>query len=422
VGRRLADPYGRHAVAIRDVNEIPDKLRAVVAKLDEGDFGPKDAELLPSDMRELIEALYPDPNKLTEEEIPHVRWIDGRVLGEGNKNPHVPGLAAKVAQAANAPLRFTTLYLRPAYILNKLGNHAMGLFDQGWLWPGNFAKAMTAERRYGAENTRTIRDLVGAGKSQSYVTSSSGKFSHAVATFWNNVADRDERVAAFVYYMERKGYKTQEDATRLLNDPAARADLVEVKRRANKSLVEFDNLLPIEKNYIRHFVFVYPWVSRSAVWSIRAVLEHPVKTDVLAHLGEFDQGHDPLFAHAPVWFKRTGYIPIGFNHDGSPKVVNPTSVNTFSTIGDFLALGRGATMGDKYASAEDFLGPAPKYLVHAVTGRDEFGNQYPGSQWWDAAKATLAGCRRLPPSSVAGSSRSAARRRTSPTGPRSRRP
>jgi hypothetical protein len=98
----------------------------VVAKLDEGDFGPKDAELLPSDMRSLIEALYPDPKKLTEEEIEHVRWIDGRVLGEGNKNPHVPGLAAKVAQAANAPLRFTTLYLRPAYILNKLGNHAMG--------------------------------------------------------------------------------------------------------------------------------------------------------------------------------------------------------------------------------------------------------------------------------------------------------
>jgi hypothetical protein len=178
---------------------------------------------------------------------------------------------------------------------------------------GELRQGDDAERRYGAENTRTIRDLVGAGKSQSYVTSSSGKFSHAVATFWNNVADRDERVAAFVYYMERKGYKTQEDATRLLNDPAARADLVEVKRRANKSLVEFDNLLPIEKNYIRHFVFVYPWVSRSAVWSIRAVLEHPVKTDVLAHLGEFDQGHDPLFAHAPLWFKRTGYIPIGFN-------------------------------------------------------------------------------------------------------------
>jgi hypothetical protein len=118
-----------------------------------------------------------------------------------------------------------------------------------------------------------------------------------------------------------------------------------VTRRANKALVEFDNLLPIEKNYIRHFVFVYPWVSRSAVWSLRAMHGASGKTDVLAHLGEFTRAHDPIFKNAPVWFKRTGYIPIGFKHDGTPKVVNPTSVNTFSTLGDFLALRRGVDDG-----------------------------------------------------------------------------
>jgi len=384
-----ATPYGRHSIPIRDVNAIPDKLREVVAKLDEGDFTPKDAAILPQDMRDLLQSLYPDPKKLTEEEIQHVRWLDARVLGEGVKNQHTPGLAAKLAQAANSPLRFATLYLRPAYILNKLGNHAMGVLDEGWMWPGNFAKAMTADSRYGEENVRTIRNLVGAGKSKSYVTSSSGKASQAIADFWNRIADRDERVASFIYYMERKGYKSQEDVTRLLNDKASRKDLIEITTRGNNALVSFDNMLPIEKNYLRHFIFVYPWVSRSAVWSIRTAMEHPIKTDALAQLGRYDVQNDPLFGHAVSWFKRTGYIPVGFNHDGTVRVVNPTSVNSFSTIGDFLALTKGATQGDKYASAGDFLGPAPKFLIHALTGRDDQGNQYPGSQWWGAAKETL---------------------------------
>lgn len=380
-----------YSVPIRDVNEIPDKLRAVVARLDEGDFGPKDAAILPADMREMIEALYPDKHKLTDQEIEHVRWIDSRLLGEGNSMPHVPGLAAKVAQAVNSPVRFTTLYLRPAYILNKLGNHAMLLFDQGWMAIPNYAKALNMDARYGEDATRTIHELVGAGKSTSYVTGSSGKVSQAVAEFWNKIADRGERAASFIYYMERKGYKSREQVDALLNDPANRADLVEVKRRANKALVEFDNLLPIEKDYIRHFIFVYPWVSRSAVWSIRAALEHPMKTEALAKLGEQDLNSDPIFKQAPAWFKRTGYIPVGWNHDGTPRVINPTSVNTFSTLGDFVSFAKASTVGDKYASAEDFLGPFPKFLVHGVTGRDEFGNKYPGSQWGDAAKAVLVG-------------------------------
>ncbi len=376
-------------IPIRDVRMIPDKLRDVVGKLDEGDFTEKEAASLPSDMRELIEALYPP--KISEEEIPHVRWVDRRTLGEGSSLPHVPGLGARVAQTIQSPFRFFALYLRPAYILNKLGNHAMLWMDQGIHTPPNFIKALGAKDLVGEENLRTIQELVGAGKSRSYVTGASGKISKSVAEFWNRVADQDERVTAFIYHAKRKGYSwNQEDITRLLSEEN-RADLTEVTRRANKSLVEFDNLLPIEKDYIRHWIFVYPWVSRSAVWSIRTILEHPTKTAILSHLGREDLQDDPIFKNAPAWFKRIGYVPIGWTHDGQPKVVNPTSVNSFSTLGDFVAMTKGATVGDKYASAEDFLGPLPKFFVHAATGRDEFGNQYPGSQWWAAAKDVLGG-------------------------------
>lgn len=381
---------------IRDSQTIPDKLREVVNRIDEGSFLPEDAKALPDDTRKLIEALYPDKDSITAEDIPHVRVIDRRLLGEGARLPHQPGLGAAVSQAVQSPFRFTALYLRPAYILNKFGNQAMLVFDQGVHTVPNYIRAMAGKSVVGEENMRTIYELVGAGKSRSYVTSSSGKASNLVAGFWNWAADRGERATAFVHYAKLKGYKwNQEDITRLLKDPESRADLNEVTRRANKSLVEFDNLLPIEKDYIRHLIFVYPWVSRSAVYSIRAILEHPTKTDILSHLGRQEYDDDPIFKAAPLWFKRTGYVPIGWNHDGTPRIVNPTSVNTFSTLGDFVAMARGATVGDKYASAEDFLGPLPKFFVHAATGRDEFGNQYPGSQWMGAAKDVLEGLPQL---------------------------
>lgn len=387
-------PQSDFDIPIRDSNTIDDKLRKVVARLDEGDFTDADAKILPEDMRELIRELYPDKSivERATEPIDGARWIDSRLLGESNLPPQIPGLQAKVGDMINEPFRFVSLYARPAYILNKLGNQAMLVYDQGVVSTArNMIRAMAGDRLYGEENMRTIRELVGAGHAQNLVTSKTSRVGQSVAHFWNRVADRDERVAAFLHYADRKGYVSKDDITRLLNDKDSRADLVEVTQRANKSLVEFDNLLPFEKNVLRHWVFVYPWVSRSAVWSIRTILDHPLKTDLLAHLGKEDIQDDPLAGRVVEWVKEIGYVPLGMNHDGTVKVVNPSSVNTFSTLGDFLAVTRAATEGDKYASAEDFLGPLPKYLLHAISGRDEYGNQYPGSQWWDAAKEVFQG-------------------------------
>ena len=53
--------------------------------------------------------------------------------------------------------------------------------------------------------------------------------------------------------------------------------------------------------------------------------------------------------------------------DGTPRVVNPTSVNTFSTLSDFFNIGRGATVGDKYASASDLFGPAAQFFTQTKT-------------------------------------------------------
>lgn len=372
-----------HDIPIRDVNAIPDKLREVVARLDEGRFTQQDAELLPADIRAMTDELYPDPHTLTPDEMQHVRWIDGRLLGDIEGAPSRSAkTAAQIFQTINSPFRFGALYLRPAYALNKLGNHAMLGFDQGFLNTGvNIAKAMRLEETDGAKNAATIRSIVGSGKANSYVTSASGHVSRSVAEFWNRFADRDERVASFIYYADRKGYKTAEDRDRLLNDKAHTADLVEVTRRSKKALVEFDNQTPFEKNVLRHIIFVYPWVRGSAVWSLRAVMEHPMKTEILTQLGRAESENDPLLDKAAEWYGRVGYFPVGWakNELGvdTPKVINPTSINTFSTIDEFLNVGRGLTVGDKTAAVADLLGPAAQFAEHVASGRDEFGNQYP---------------------------------------------
>jgi hypothetical protein len=382
-------------VPVRDVNAISDKLRPIVNRLDEGEFTRADADLLPADMAALIREVSPDVRELSKEELKNVRWIDGRTMGGANDVPHVEGTVARVAQAINAPVRFGILYLRPAYILNKLGNHAMLIWDQGWLAVPNMARAMRLEKTYGESNAATIRTLVGSGKARSYVTGASGHVSKAVAEFWNRVADRDERVAAFLYYARRGGYHTADEMDTLLKSPEARGDLSEFTRRANKSLVEFDNQTAFEKNVLRHAIFVYPWVRGSAVWSLRQVMEHPAQTALLAKLGEQELDTDPLFKRVPEYFKRIGYVPIGFDHGGNPIVVNPTSVNTFSTMADFMAIAKAGTVGDKYANVGDLLGPFGKFAAHGVLGRDEFGNRYPGSQWGGAALEVLAGLPQL---------------------------
>src|SRR5207253_1650733 len=51
-----------------------------------------------------------------------------------------------------------------------------------------------------------------------------------------------------------------------------------------------------------------------------------------------------------------------------------------------LGGGFGAT---KYAAFSDLLGPVPSFVVHGVTGKDQYGNDYVGGDWIGAAKEVL---------------------------------
>jgi hypothetical protein len=385
---------------IRDTTAIPEKLREFLSKAEEGVITGKEAEALSkSEMDDLLRLLYPGRQNERngrwelDEPIEGVRWVDSRLLDLDRLPASSTG--KKIAQAINEPFRITTLFLRPAYVLNALGNAGMAVLHQGHHAPPNMLRAFRAKDLYGEKVARTLDALVGEGRARSYVGDVDTvltKTGRNLAGAWSVLTDRHFRRAALIHELRQLGFKTREEIEGVLFSPDGEAvkKRVEATRRANKAMVEFDNLTWFEKEYLRNLVFVYPWVSRSTVWSLRSIVEHPIKADVLAQIGhEADQEHPDIFNRVPEWFAKTGYIPIGFDKDGNPKVVNATSVNSFSTLGQLTAIPESGLGDYDYGTLEEIFGPAAKFGLHAASGRDEYGNPYPGSDWFGAAKEVL---------------------------------
>jgi hypothetical protein len=384
-------------VPIRAKDAIPEKLRELLNRIEQGQFTAKDADLLGKDATKLILAeLY--PNELELSGIEGVRWIDSRQMIDTNRFPDVPGPGHKLAQAINEPFRDVTLYLRPAYALNLLSNAGMLLLQQGpFVAPVSFLKALAAPRLYGEKVTRTLDALGGESRSRSFVADVGtvlNKPGRSLAGFWHVIADQQFRRASMIYEFNRKGIRSRDDFERALFRPEGDdAKLVnEAKRRGNKALVEFDNLSHYEQHYLRHIIFVYPWMSRATVWSLRTLIEHPIKVDALVQLARVAEGEeDPVLKLAPEWFERGGYFPVGWTEDGKPKLISGNAINTFSTLGEMVDIAKGQAVGDRYAQLADLFGPAAEFLVHGTTGKDEFGNSYEGNPWIAALRDQVLG-------------------------------
>ena len=383
-------------IPIRNVRNIDPALRSLMMKVDQGSFNNKDAALLPEDSKALLDELFPDPNDPRFANIKdEVQWIDPAIVGEIERiiplEDTVLSPWMKTWDTINDPLRFTILYARPAYFFNFFSNAALGVMQQGHMIAPNFVRALQSERLYGKKASDTLRALTGEGRSKSYYAPESylKKVTGPAARFWSRVTDEDMRTAALIHELRRRKFDIKK-----LNDELSTEDMrivTESAERANKAMVQFDNLLPIEKQLFRHIVFVYPWVSRSTVWSLRTVLAHPIKTNVLVELGKMveDTREDTFLKYSPEWFKRTGYVVYGFKEDGNPIIGNPSGINSFSTMSQMMNVVESGFTDVPFTSGEDILGPQAKFMIHGFTGKDEFGNDYPGGDWMGAAKELL---------------------------------
>jgi hypothetical protein len=364
---------------IRDVKQIPEKLRALVNKAPQGELTTEEAlQLSEGDFANLEKFLMPEVSDLTPEELAGVRWFDTRVLADTTRA--VPGSVGKKVKSGftvvNEPVRDLMVYGKPSYILNMLNSASMAVIDQGLYAIPNVFKAITAQTRYGADVTRMLDAMAGESRTQSYAfdTGKGTKLSRGLASGWNRITDLMFRRSAAIHWLHRAGVTDEEIPALLrgsLRDPEKMKVVSEASRRAKKSMVELDNLTPFERDQLRHFIFVYPWQSRSAVWSLRTILEHPVQSAVYAEVGnETEREFPEILKRLPEYMKRLGYFPIGWTKDGKPKLVNPGSVNTFSTLSEIAGLGSGSE------SIESLFGPGAELAIHLITNRDQYGRTY----------------------------------------------
>lgn len=383
------EPRTAADIPIRDVRQVSDELRKIVAKIDVGHM------LTAEDVANIPEALVADLGRLlspSKEEAAHlegVKWVDPRFLADQPQSR--PSLPARVFSNINEPLRDATLFLRPAYILNVLNNVQMAGMQEGIFLIPNMLRALKASKWYGPDVARMLDAMAGEGRMRSYAPDVGGftKASHALAGAWNVVTDQYFRRAAVIHEIRALGFTTSEQITEAvrgqLHDPELKAKMLEASQRAKKAMVEMDNLTAYEKNVLRHVVFVYPWQSRSAVWSLRTIFEHPAQSAIFAEIGkEQSIEQDPVMQHLPGWMKDLGYVPVGTDGSGRPTVINPSSINTFATLSEVAGL----VKGDQ--SAIDLIGPGADLIVRLATERDRFGRVYP-HPYIDPVRDVLAG-------------------------------
>lgn len=368
----------------------PDELKEILLRTDEGALTADEATLLSKqDWQALDKAMFPAERNpqtgLWEPTVPieHVLWVDERLLSPAAFRQPLPSAPIKALELAQDVYRVPALYGKPSYAMNLISNEVMALIYQGPLAPWRYAKALFGKRLLGEETYRAFAEMVGVGRFKSYADqTTASRVARGAAHFWNRFTDQDARISTALYYAEKLGYKT-DDLARLVQDAKADRkskafeDLLEIKERTNKAMVQLDNLTWAESAILRHIVFVYPWRRGQAVWSLRTLVEKPVKASVLGLIGKGSEEEigDFLKDKAGEWRRKAGFLPTRYDEDGNPIVVSPATLNTWGDL---------ASLFDP--DLERSVGPVVETAVRAIDGEDEYGNEYPSQH---AAGRTL---------------------------------
>jgi hypothetical protein len=369
---------------VRDIAAAPPSLKKALGTIEKAKVSRKEAQALDdATYDKALEWMYPDRKDIAPDES--VRYVDRRNIPEmagvlsAAEWRTIDRAAQNVMGILNEPGRVVYLFARVAYAINFLGSAALGLMHTVFA-PKNMMRVWRSEQHYGTYVAQMLRELAGSSRSLSFATEKTlaTKTSQGMAKLWSKVTDDKWREGAVLHELYRQGILTKDgigpaELERLVKagDEATLRKLTIARHNGRKSMVDFDNMTWPEKAVMRHLFFIYGWVSRSAVWSLRTMGEHPIKVTVAAQAGaDYEEAVERMLGKVPEWFTREGWIPINRSF-----ALNPLQFNTLSTLVDLgyplASLFKGKL---RYTDVSDILGPSASFFT------DVFGASQPGDE------------------------------------------
>lgn len=406
LGRKTNKPRPGE-IPVRNIDAVRPELRRVMQDIDDGTFrnGTLDA-LTDDEFKRILDTLVPAEMvggnrrlrfRRPDENLDDVVWVDERLVVEalgGRWKPlwdlmdrwmreSRPGI---VLSGVNMVFRDLTLFLRPAYALNMLGAAAMTMINEGPLQPVYLGRALGARWFYGDDAGKALDHEAGMTRPQSFLSAKTPvtKSSEMLIRMWQPITDLFFRRAQMLYELAAAGFTDKAGIRRALGlegelTAAERVAVRAARDRTRKSMIDFE-LNAFEKAVLRHVFFIYAFQSRSIVWSIHTMVEHPIVVDAMVKAGQAgEEGINDLLAMPPDWFARMGLLQAGFDEDGNPMVQNFNQLSTFGTFAEAIHVAEGLIgKHDPYASLDEFGGPLAEFFVRAFTGRGEFGEELEG--------------------------------------------
>ncbi len=340
-----------------------------------------------------------DPSQLSAynegTKVEGYKWVDRNLMGKDLKN----AAQAQWGTGTFNPMRVVDaitnfeknliVYAKPGHLSTRILANAGFNLIHGALNGANLYRSWRMFTQLDPESRFRAMAIAGQGYTQSLIGEDVGigaRAAHAGANFYGNKIDAPWRFIALMQEARRAGYGSPEKFKELLysNDPQVVADRNRIGIKANREAGDYARMGPTEQRVIRRIIFFYPWLKASTFFAGRALLEHPIKANLLLNLGQvgYNQEQKKL---GPLDARDQGLIGFGSGAGlttSQPSGINPyeTPAQAWNTIQTILPGFLGGTPNTQAVQASGWLGPAPKALIDWALHLDPFGNAAPPAE------------------------------------------
>jgi GNAT superfamily N-acetyltransferase len=316
------------------------------------------------------------------------KWVDSQVAG----NLDVPrigagSVAGRFMDNLNSAVTAATVYFKIGHVTTRVLTNAATNIMQGSATPLNIktsvdlwhdlspAERLDALASAGTHYYESIPGAEGTGRVARIVQHGIGKGNVLAPQWWARVVDAPFRFNSLAYEVRKSAYGGGVDAFRQFQhdlknynglDPAQRAEVDGVVRRANREAIAYDRLNPAEKSWLSRAIWFYPWVKGSTVWTASAMFEHPWKSAALVNQGVIGmQKQKQDFGDVPSYSYGLFQLAHG---EPFPLAADFSTFNPEATAGSLLQI------PSHFNNIADMANPAVGMAEHLATSTDQYGS------------------------------------------------